>query len=155
MRPFSVIVIALVCGFAASTTACSRSGKQTAPAAEIQAQTPVQQPNQPMTVVGCVKAGEATDTFVLTTARTTTGEQTATYQLLGGHGEELRNQVGRRAEISGVLTAQQQTVSLSPTATADKAKGTGGTPTVSTRTDIEMRRLDVQSVRPLGDRCDM
>jgi hypothetical protein len=34
-------------------------------------------------------------------------------------------------------------------------RGTTGTPTVSTQTDVNLRDLDVQSVRPLGDRCEL
>jgi hypothetical protein len=155
MTPTRFMTLALVCSTTAiPTAACGRSGKQTSPAAEVQTQTPVQQMNTPLTVTGCLRAGDADDTFVLTTARSTEGEQTATYQLLGGPSDQLRDQIGKRIEVTGVLSAQQRTESLSMTETTRRAKGTSGTPTVSTRTDVDVRHFDVQSVKPLGDRCE-
>jgi hypothetical protein len=155
MKPARLMTIALMCGAAAvASPACNRSGKKTT-AVEMQAQTPVQQPNQPVTVTGCVKAGEAANTFVLTAARTAGSDQTATYQLRGPQANQLKDQVGHRVEVNGVLTMQQQTESLSTTETDKKAKGTTGTPTVSTQTDVDLRQLDVHSVKPLNDRCEM
>ena len=63
----------------AAAGACNR-GEQT-PGAETQTATPLQKTNAPVTVSGCLRAGDASDTFVLTAARTATSEQTATYQL--------------------------------------------------------------------------
>jgi hypothetical protein len=34
------------------------------------------------------------------------------------------------------------------------AKGTSGTPTVDTRTELDMKRLDVTTVTPTGGRCE-
>ena len=148
------LTVALACSITFPLVGCSRSGKQTSPPAEVHSQTPVQQVNTPMTATGCLRAGEAADTFVLTTARTTEGETTATYQLLGGPSDQLRDQVGRRVEVTGILNTQQEVESLSTTERSRRAKGTSGTPTVSTTTSVDVRRLDVQSIRPLGDRCE-
>jgi hypothetical protein len=156
MTPAKLMGIALVCGATAvSTASCGRSGKKAGPPTEIQSKSAVEQPNTPTTVTGCIKAGEAADTFVLTAARSTEGEHTATYQLTGTQAGQLADQVGKRVEVSGIVRAEQRTESLSTNEAAKRAKGTSGTPTVSTETDVDMRRLEVQSVKPLGDRCDM
>lgn len=150
------LTVALACSVATLPSAgCSRNGKKSAPAAEVQTQTPMEQLNAPITVTGCLRAGDAPDTFVLTVARSTEGEQTATYQLRGGQADQLRDQVGKRLEVSGILSAQQRVGSLSTSNAVPKAKGTAGTPTVSTETEVNVRHLEVQSVRPLGDRCEV
>ena len=64
-QPFAVtaaLTVALVSPFAG----CSR--EKTAPVAETQTQTPVRTDNQPVTVSGCLRAGEAAETFVLTSS---------------------------------------------------------------------------------------
>jgi hypothetical protein len=90
---------------------------------------------------------------VLTAGRTSTGEQTATYQLHPTDGVILAEHVGKQVEVSGVLRAQQEVKTRSSTEPADKATGTAGTPTVSTTTELEVKQLNVQKVRPVEGNC--
>lgn len=140
------------CGAAALAGACTSQPE--APAAEVQSQQATAS-NTPTTISGCLKAGEAADTFVLTAAKTEGSADTATYQLVGAEGVNLRDQVGRQVEVSGVVDQQQQTASRSDSTPADRAAGTSGTPTVQTRTEIDIKQLRVTNVKPLGERCDM
>lgn len=139
-----------------SATACRRSDRNTTPVAQVQTQTPVQAVNQPMTVTGCLRAGEAAETFVLTTSERKDGTTPATYLLVSSNtAVNLRDNVGHRVEVSGNLSAEQQTLTVSPPAPArNKPTGTSGTPTVATQTQLDLRRLEVDNVRSLGDRCD-
>ena len=110
--------------------------------------------NQPLTVDGCLRAGDGASTFVLTTTQTATGAQPATYQLLGAGDVKLADHVGERVTATGTLQAQQQATTQTAPAPADKATGTSGTPTVQTSTELTVRTLEVRSLKPLGDRCD-
>ena len=139
--------------------ACNRGPETTTTKPEVQTQT-AQTANMPMTVSGCLKAGEAADTYVLTTARTEGSTDAATYQLVGSQTANLREQIGRRVEVSGTLQAQQQiaatgTAQTKPDKSAERATGTIGTPTVQTRTEIDIKRLSVSSVKPTGEKCDL
>lgn len=135
----------------AAATACNR--KEPAPAAETQTATPVQTANAPTTVTGCLRTGDASDTFVLTAARSTSGEQTATYQLHPADGVKLAEHVGQQVAVTGILRAQQEVQSRSTSQPAGKATGTAGTPTVSTSTELEIKQLNVQQVKPVGEKC--
>ena len=135
----------------AAAGACNR-GEQT-PGAETQTATPLQKTNAPVTVRGCLRAGDASDTFVLTAARTATSEQTATYQLYEYEGVKLAEHLGRQVEVSGVLRAQQEVSTRSTTEPAGKPTGTAGTPTVSTSTELDIKQLNVQQVREVGGSC--
>jgi hypothetical protein len=136
-------------------TACRRSDRKTVPAAQVQTQSPAQAINQPMTVTGCLRAGEGSDTFVLTTSQRKDGASAATYVLVANEGVNLRDNVGHRVEVNGVLSAQQETSTVtSPAPPQNKPTGTGGTPAIQTQTELDMRRFEVRSVSPLGDRCD-
>jgi hypothetical protein len=120
------------------------------PAAQIQTESPTRVTNQPMTVSGCLRAGEAADTYVLTTG----GTDVATYALVGREGVNLADHVGRQVEIDGILVAQQETATRTEgPARGEKATGTTGTPSVSTRTEVDMRRLEVKGIRPTGQEC--
>lgn len=149
-----VLCAALVAG--ASSTACNRGEDKAAPVAQIQTQTPQAGTNAPMTVTGCLRAGEAPGTFVLTTTTGSAGEQAATYQLAGREGVDLRSQVGSQIEITGVMTSQQEIASRTPAAPAagEKATGTSGTPTVATSTEVAIKQLQVQTVRRVADKCE-
>ncbi len=158
MRANSLIIglsiTALAYG-AGSTTACRRSNKNAPPTAQVQTQTPPQAVNQPVTVTGCLRAGEASDTYVLTTSETKDGMSPATYVLASNNGVNLRDNVGNRVEVTGVLSTEQQVSTTSPaTSPRNKPTGTSGTPTISTQTQLDMRRLEVSSVNKLADRCD-
>lgn len=155
------IATSLVLGTALVAGACNR-GQETTPATpEVQTQTAQPATNMPVTVEGCVKAGDAADTYVLTAARAEGSTDTATYQLVGQQTDQLRDHIGRRVEVSGTVEAQQE-IAASQTAKAepgegnrDRATGTTGTPTVQTKTEIEIKRLSVSAVKPLQDKCDM
>ena len=148
----------LICGVVALglSAACNRGPKATT-VAEVQSQT-AQPTNQPMTVTGCLKAGEAAGTFVVTAARSAgSSSDTATYQLIGEQAANLQEHVGRQVEVSGTMQAHQEiatTATPQPPAN-ERATGTSGTPTVQTKTEVDIRRLAVTSIKPLGDKCDM
>lgn len=113
--------------------------------------------NEPLTVTGCLKAGEAAGTFVLTAARSGGSDQTASYHLVGSPNANLEDHTGNRVEVSGTLNAQQEIASRTTAVPADKDQptGTAGEPTVVTSTEIDIKRMSVDSVKPLGEKCEM
>ena len=138
---------------AAAAGACNREEPQ-APPAQVQTQS-VQKPNVPTLVTGCLRAGEATNTFVLTTAQSVDGSTPATYQLNGSAGVNLADHVGKRIEVSGVMREQAQIATNEPKQAAEeKAKGTSGTPSVQTTTQVAIRQLDVTAVKQAGGDCE-
>ncbi len=156
------LTAALVAGLA--STACSRgTDQEKTPVAEMQTQSSVQRANTPMTVAGCLRAGEAADTFVLTVseqpgqagAATAGTGQAGTYQLAGSPNVDFRSHTGQRVEVSGTLRAQAEVASRTTPAPADqKPTGTSGTPTVQTSTEVAIKQLDVSAIKALGDRCE-
>jgi hypothetical protein len=140
--------------FVASTgIGCTREQPEAPPA---QAQSGATHPtNQPTTVTGCLRAGEAADTFVLTTAQTMDGTPAATYHLSGSGGVNLADHIGKRIEVSGVIDQKSQIATSEPTRRADdKATGTAGTPSVQTGTELAINRLEVSSVKRAGGDCE-
>jgi hypothetical protein len=147
---FSSILLAAV-----STTACNRTAENEAPVAQMKAETPPQAVNQPTTLTGCLRAGEAAETYVLTTSNTADGVSPTTYQLAASRGVNLASEIGKRVEVSGIITTQQRSATVSSASPAgEKPTGTGGTPVVETRTQLDIKRLEVSGIKPLGDRCD-
>jgi hypothetical protein len=146
-------LVAMACiGLAAA--GCNRN-QASPPPAQVQSQSTLPA-NSPTTVTGCLKAGDAPSTYVITTAKTEGGSETATYQLMGGTGTNLADHIGRQVEVSGVI---RQTQELASTERAQNAqpRGTAGPqekPVVETRTEVDIKRLDVSSIKPLRDRCD-
>ncbi len=137
----------------AAAGACSRE-EPAAPPAQAQTQT-VQQPNVPTLVTGCLRAGEATNTFVLTSSQAVDGSTPATYQLNGSAGVNLADHVGKRIEVYGVLREQAQiTTNETKQPAEDRAKGTSGTPSVQTSTQVSIRQLDVTAVKSAGGDCE-
>jgi hypothetical protein len=132
-------------------TGCNR--QEVSPPAEPMAASAPQPRAQPMSVTGCLKAGEADNTFVLTVAAASGSSEPATYQLVGKT-DALREHVGERVEISGTLESEQEFASRTTAVEQDRAKATSGTPTVETTTRVELRRLDVSSFKPISDRCE-
>ena len=136
-------------------TACQNQEPAVPPA---QAQTATTQPaNQPTTVTGCLRAGDAENTFVLTTAKTVDGEPTATYQLAGNAEVNLHDHIDRRVEVSGVIDQQSQIATREAAQPAGKPTGTGGTgasPTVQTQTQLSIKRLEVNTVKRVGGDCE-
>lgn len=144
---------AAACALAACV-ACGDSGKEV-PALETQSVTPPQAQATPERVQGCLRAGEAAGTFVLTASAIDTGmAQASTYQLVGTP-EGLRDHVGHRVEVAGTVVSEQTASSQGASMPADdRAKGTTGTPTVQSTTTVEMKRLQVTSITPIDGDCD-
>jgi hypothetical protein len=145
-RPF-VATAALAAALSLALGGCSRD--ETAPVAESQAKTQARTDNQPVTVTGCLRAGEAAETFVLTSG----GPGAATYNLVGVEGVNLLDHTGKLVEVSGVLVAQQQIASRAAGPAANKATGTSGTPAVETRTTVDIRQIEVKTIRRTGGDC--
>jgi hypothetical protein len=147
----SIATLALV---AATTIACGRGEETQVPTPQSTTQT--SQPlNRPTTVTGCLRAGDAANTFVLTTSQAEQGVNPATYQLAGTAGVNLQDHVGKRIEVTGTLTEQQHIATSEPPVKADeKAQGTTGTPTVQTGTQLAVRRLEVSGVKAAGGDCE-
>jgi hypothetical protein len=145
----SVATAALAALVMVPSYACSRD-EPAPPASQVQTESPTRVTNQPMTVTGCLRAGEAADTFVLTTG----GTDVATYNLIGREGVNLADHVGRQVEVNGILLAQKQTATRAEgPARGDKPTGTAGTPSVSTRAEVDIRQLEVNTVRSTGQEC--
>lgn len=108
-----------------------------------------------ITVTGCLKAGTLADsTWVLMATDTNGGtEKPATYQLVGGDPDNLRNSAGQQVEVSGTVQADEQIASSSGPVPERAAKGTSGTPSVETKTDVDLKRLQVSAVKPTGNHC--
>ncbi len=138
-----------------SSSACGRSEE---PRSVSEAQSQTSQPaNQPMTVAGCLRAGDAADTFVLNASGAEGSQEAATYHLVGAQGVSLSDHVGKRVEVSGMVDAHQAIASRTTAlpSTDDRPTGTTGTPVVETKTEIDIKRVSVNAVKPLGDTCDM
>ena len=142
-----------------STTACNRADEASPPVAEMQSASAPQATNAPVNVTGCLRAGEASGTFVLTTSDADAQGQTATYTLQMAQNAQqvnLQDHIGQRVQINGTLRSQQAVASTTPSTPAANAEptGTAGTPTVQTRTEMDIKRLDVSSVRAVGGSCE-
>ena len=147
----SLVALALA---AASAVACGGGEKSGAPPAQSATQT-TQPLNRPTTVTGCLRAGDAANTYVLTASRAEDGVNPATYQITGTGGANLQDHVGDRVEVTGTLTEQQHVATSEAATKADeKARGTTGTPTVQTSTQLAVRRLEVTGVKALGGECE-
>ena len=149
--------LVLSAGVAASIAsgACNRNDEPKA-VAESQTQR-AERANMPVNAVGCLKAGDAEGTFVLTAARTEGSADTATYQLVGDQAATLKDHVGHRVQITGTVEAAQE-LATRTTAVAKPAEhptGTAGTPKVETRTEIDLKRVSVATVKPLAEKCDL
>ncbi|HVL69330.1 MAG TPA: hypothetical protein VM364_18880 [Vicinamibacterales bacterium] len=151
----SIATLALV---SIATAACGRDTRGDndqqvpVPQATTETATPLDRPTR---VVGCVRAGEAANTYVLTTSLTEGVMAPATYHLAGAANVNLQEYVGKQVEVNGRLTSQQQmtTRDVRPS-TAERAEGTSGRPTVETGTSLAVRHLEVSEIRPLADECE-
>jgi hypothetical protein len=141
----AIIVPALMISF----QACNRQESTT----ETAVTTPVQPRMEAMTVAGCLRAGAADRTFVLTEEKSAGAGGAATYHLIGHEGIDLAAHVGEQVEVSGTLRAEQQMASTGESVDKDRAQGTSGTPTIETKSEIGIGQFDVNSVKSLGTRC--
>ena len=157
MRLQSIGAFAIAAGLAAGGAACSRgpSASQGTSNTPPETQTATaSRTSMTTTVVGCLAAGDGADTFVLNSARAEGANASATYQLVGTNADELRGHIGEQVRVAGTVTSDTQVAARSmPQAEGDKAKGTSGTPVVQTQTDVQIRRLQVSSVSPQGQKC--
>lgn len=154
MHRYTTATSLMLCAsLAVAGAACNRGEKMT-PGSEVQTQS-AQPAKTPMTVAGCLKAGEAEDTYVLTTERAEGAAEPATYQLVGEQTAGLRDHIGRRVQVQGTMEAQQEIATRSTAKSAEeRPAGTSGTPTVQTRSEVDIKHLSVTSVKPLGDKCE-
>ena len=142
---------ALAAGMALALCACNRQ-KSVAP--ELQTTSGEKPRGQQTTVTGCLKSGLAENTFVLTASKDEGAIETATYQLAGPERLGLRNYIGQKVEVAGTLQSEQEVTSLGQPTEQKPAKGTSGTPTVETKSEIDIKRLSVSTVTPTGARCE-
>jgi hypothetical protein len=143
---------AAACALAVSM-ACGNSGQEVPPL-EMQSVTPPQAQATPERVQGCLRAGEAAGTFVLTAGAADTQMTAATYELVGTP-EGLQPHVGHRVEVTGTVVQAQTARSEGATLPAeDQVKGTTGTPTVQSTTRVDVKRLQVTSVTAVDGDCD-
>jgi hypothetical protein len=146
-RP-NLSITAVAVAFAIAASACTRD--ESGP--EVQTTSGVQPRQESITVNGCLKAGLGENTFVLTAEQTGAGTETATYQLSAPSGQ-LRDHVGEQVRVSGTLRSEQQVASTGRDVVDEPASGTSGTPTIETRSELNVKQLTVESVEPTGQRC--
>jgi len=144
-RAFGPVALALG---ALALSACGRQSSK--PDAEIA--TGDQPRDHFVVVTGCLRPGVTDNTFVLTTAKTEGDAATATYELLDKPGVMLRDHQGQQVEISGTELSEN-IVASSGRVVEHPAKGTTGTPVVETRTNLDIKKLDVTGVKPTGIKC--
>ena len=128
-------------------SACNRN----AAVPELPRTTGLQPRMDPITVAGCLRAGEAENTFVLTASAADPDSKSVTYQLIG-HDVPLREYVWQQVEVEGTLRAEHA-IATDGVSSQKPAKGTEGTPTVDTKTELDVRQMTVSSVKPSGHRC--
>lgn len=150
-RVRSLVLLACV---AAAAAGCQRDEPATPPV-EVQSQA-VQPANQPTTITGCLKAGDAADTFVVTTAKSEGSGETATYHLLGNANVNLTDHVGRQVQVSGTVKQTEELASRTRAQSSEPAGTSGGAgkPVVETRTEVAVKRLEVSSIQRVGERCE-
>jgi hypothetical protein len=148
-RTIPETLVVAACVVALTCVACSKTEDR---APELATKTAEQPVNQPKTIAGCLHPGAATNTFVLTVAESEGATTTATYELIPKATMDLHAYAGQDVEVSGTLLTRQ-TVATSGKVEAEPAKGVSGTPTVETKSEVEVRKFEVESVTPKGNRC--
>jgi hypothetical protein len=135
----------------AAAAACNRN----ASGPEFQTTSGVQPRQQAITVDGCMREGLAEKTFVLTADNQgSTTTPTSTYQLAAnGDAVALGDYVGQEVEVSGTLRSEEKVDSSGAAAVENSPKGTSGTPTVQTKSELDVKQLTVTAVKPLGQKC--
>ena len=140
----------VVVAAAIALTGCSKNENR---APELATKTPEQPLNQPKMIAGCLRASAAPNTFVLTASEFAGATTTATYELIPKSGLELQGYAGQDVEVSGTLRASQTVATSGDAQEAKPAKNASSTPTVETKTEVEVRKFEVDSVKPTGKRC--
>jgi hypothetical protein len=156
MAGSAVLAVFALVGAAASA-GCGREADEAAPVAQQQAERSIDNIARNVTVQGCLRAGEAANTFVVTTSEAEQEGSTRTYALnyaAGSQPEDLQEHVGKRVEVQGVVRSQQAVTGQTPaTPPANEPVGTGGEPRVQTSTTLAVEQLEVSALRPLADGC--
>jgi hypothetical protein len=155
MRITSGLILSGSILLAISVAGCGREEPEVPPATTQSEAT--SEPNTPTTVTGCLRAGDAADTYVLTTSQTEGDTRPVTYQLTGDPNLNLQDHVGRRIQVTGIVERQTQVDVREAPKSADNTTGTAGstgTPTVQTGTQLAIQRLNVTSVAPAGGACE-
>jgi hypothetical protein len=156
MRRKSPLYLASLMVIFAATGGCRRDEPQVPPAATETATS--RQGKMPATVTGCLRSGDAANTYVLTTAVSEGAGTPRTYQLTTNGTVKLEDHVGKRVEVSGIIDSQSQIATRESPRPADNATGTAGqpgTPTVQTGTQLSIQRMDVRGVKAIGGDCGM
>jgi hypothetical protein len=135
----------------AAATACNRN----APGPQLETTSGVQPRQEAITVAGCMREGLAEKTFVLTADNQgSTTTPTSTYQLAASSDTvALGDYVGQQVEVSGTLRSEQKVDSSGAATVENSPKGTSGTPTVQTKSELDVKQLTVTAVKPLGQKC--
>src|SRR5690606_10457732 len=92
MRVTSHLVLSGFILVTASVAGCGREEPEVPPAAAQSQST--SETERPAMVTGCLRAGDAADTFVLTTSRAEDGTKPVTYHLTGDPGVNLQDHIG-------------------------------------------------------------
>lgn len=126
---------------------------------------PAKKGDMPVKVIGCLSGAEKNG-IILTaepgdlSAGVATQTQgtvpSVTYQLVGGDRAKLAGLIGQRVEVEGTTTRKPAAKEKVQSREQSSAKGTSGkTPTVETseKSNIEVRKLNVTSVRQTAGEC--
>lgn len=132
---------------------CKNKGKVDKAPIETQTATATPASGEPVTVTGCLRAGDAPDTFVLWQTAQNGSTDAANYQLVGKDGVDFRGNAGKRVQVTGTLGAETDIASRAPATAEPKAKGTSGTPVVQTQENVQVRTLRVDSLTPQQGSC--
>jgi hypothetical protein len=150
MRRSSIAAI-LVTASLIGAGGCTR-GKTPAP--EVARTTGEQPRAEPMTVTGCLGSGAfAENVWVLMVPSTPGGAPASTVHLIGGDADTLRTNAGRQVEVSGTLQAQQEIATTGMQSPRHRTSDAQGSPVVQTDTQLQIKRLAVGTIRPIGEKC--
>ena len=150
MPQIRVVLTGFAVGLATlGITGCK--GENRAP--DLQTTTGMQARAEPKSVAGCLRKGVGDNTYILVASESTGATTTATYQLTRPDMTGFQQYVGQTVEVSGTLRAEQEIASSGGTVAEKPAKGTTGTPAVETKTDLNVRIMNVGAIRPLGSPC--
>lgn len=114
------------------------------------------------TVSGCL-SGSADGRFVLTAApdaavaatERALGDERETHSYVLTGGDNLQAHVGHRVEVTGTISGRTQELDHDAKSKTEQPPSGDKTPTVATKeeVEIEVRQLNVQTVRPLAQPC--
>ena len=136
----------------AACVACGGNGEEV-PALEQQTVSTPQETEIPRVIRGCLGAGGTENSYVLMADADDTGADAATYNLEGELGS-LAEHIGRRVEVSGTVVSSQVARASGPMMEAEEQpEGTSGTPMVKSESEVEIKRLQVDSLTPVDADC--